>query len=139
MRYAEVLLLYAEYCHLTGEDTAGGLKALNDVRERAGLAPAASLTYDVIKDERRAELFGEQERFFDLIRWGEAPTKLADKGKKAYYFNGYKAGVTPGGPDSWDITVEDGPGSGWQDKYKLLPFPYTQTQANPNLKQNPGW
>ena len=139
MRYAEVLLLYAEYCHLTGEDTAGGLARLNEVRERAGLAPAASLTYDVIKDERRAELFGEQERFFDLIRWGEAPTKLADKGKKAYYFNGYKAGVTPGGPDSWDITVEDGPGSGWQDKYKLLPFPYTQTQANPNLKQNPGW
>ena len=33
----------------------------------------------------------------------------------------------------------EGTGSGWQDKYKLLPFPFEQVSANPNLKQNPGW
>ena len=32
-----------------------------------------------------------------------------------------------------------GPGKGWQDKYNLLPFPYEQITANPNLNQNPGW
>ena len=139
MRYAEVLLLYAEYCLESGESKADGLARLNEVRQRAGLAPATELTDQVLRDERRAELFGESERYFDLVRWGEAPTKLADKGKKYYSLKGYKAGVTPGGPDSWDILVEDGPGSGWQDKYKHLPFPFTQVQANDNLRQHDGW
>ncbi|MBR3388329.1 MAG: RagB/SusD family nutrient uptake outer membrane protein [Bacteroidales bacterium] len=51
-----------------------------------------------------------------------------------YKFHGYKPGTT-----EWDIEAEEGPGKGWQDKYNLLPFPYEQTSANPNLKQNPGW
>ncbi|MBQ1906453.1 MAG: RagB/SusD family nutrient uptake outer membrane protein, partial [Bacteroidales bacterium] len=28
---------------------------------------------------------------------------------------------------------------GWDSKYELMPFPYAQLSANPNLKQNPGW
>lgn len=141
MRYAEVLLLYAEAAFLTGTDVPGGLAALNQVRQRAGLPALASMTYQDIKDERRAELFSEQERFFDLIRWGEAPTALKDKGKKLYSLavGGYKPGVTPGGPDSWNVIVDEGVGYGWNDKYLLLPFPYNQIQANPNLTQNPGW
>ena len=134
LRYAEVLLLYAEAAFLTNSDVSGGLAALNLVRERAGLAPLATMTYQDIKDERRAELFSEQERYFDIVRWGDGPTALANKGKKQYGFNGYKAdGVT------WDVVEEPGTGSGWSDKWNLLPFPATQLTADPELNQNPGW
>ena len=135
LRYAEVLLLYAEAKFLVDNDADGtGLAALNEVRRRAQIPELASMTYQDIKDERRAELFYEQERFFDLVRWGDAPAVLKDKGKKLYRFYGYKPGTT-----EWNIEVLDGPGQGWQDKYNLLPFPFEQITANPNLKQNPGW
>jgi len=135
LRYAEVLLLYAEAKFLVDKDADGtGLKALNEVRQRAQLAPVTALTYQIIKDERRAELFCEQERFFDLVRWGDAPTALANKGKTYYKFYGYKPGT-----EEWNVEAVPGSGKGWQDKYNLLPFPFEQTSANPNLKQNPGW
>ncbi|MBR2747981.1 MAG: RagB/SusD family nutrient uptake outer membrane protein [Bacteroidales bacterium] len=135
LRYAEVLLLYAEAKFRSDNDADGtGLKALNEVRRRAQIPELASMTYQDIKDERRAELFCEQERYFDLVRWGEASTVLANKGKTYYKFHGYKPGTT-----EWDVEAVPGDGKGWQDKYELLPFPYEQTSANPNLKQNPGW
>ena len=135
LRYAEVLLLYAEAKFLVDNDADGsGLEALNEVRRRAQIPEVSALTYQIIKDERRAELFYEQERYFDLVRWGDAPEVLKNKGKKLYKFYGYKPGTT-----EWNIEVIDGTGSDWQDKYNLLPFPFEQTSANPNLKQNPGW
>ena len=134
MRYSEVLLLYAEAALLNGQDQAGGLEALNQVRQRAGLSAVSALNYQDIKDERRAELWGEQERFFDLVRWGDAATALKDKGKTWYTFLGYKAGTT-----EWDISSEKGWGDGWNSKYELMPFPYAQLSANSQLKQNPGW
>ena len=138
LRYAEVLLLYAEAQFLKDNDADGsGLRALNEVRRRAQIPELSSMTYQDIKDERRAELFYEQERFFDLQRWGDAPTALADKGKVFYEFSGYKPGTT-----EWNVTPVTGQsynGNGWQDKYMLLPFPSEQLSANPNLKQNPGW
>ena len=135
LRYAEVLLLYAEAKFLVDNDADGsGLAALNEVRRRAQIPELSSMTYQDIKDERRAELFYEQERYFDLVRWGDAPTVLKDKGKKRYTFHGYKPGTT-----EWDVEVTEGPGKGWQDKYNLLPFPLEQTSANHNLDQNTGW
>ena len=135
LRYAEVLLLYAEAKFLADNDADGtGLEALNKVRERAELEPVPALTYQIIKDERRAELFCEQERYFDLVRWGDAAEVLKDKGKKRYIFYGYKPGTT-----EWNVVEEAGEGKGWDDKYNLLPFPYEQTSANRNLEQNPGW
>ena len=135
LRYAEVLLLYAEAKFLAdGDADKSGLKALNEVRKRAQIPELTSMKYQDIKDERRAELFCEQERFFDLVRWGDAPTALANKGKTYYKFYGYKAGTK-----EWNVEAVAGSGKGWQDKYSLLPFPFEQTSANPNLKQNPGW
>lgn len=135
MRYPEVLLMYAEAKFLVDADADGtGLAALNLVRLRAQLTPLGSLTYQAIKDERRAEMWQEHERFFDIVRWGDAANLLKDKGKTWYTFYGYKAGTT-----DWDIRTRTGTGNGWTEKYNLLPFPYEQKSVNPNLDQNTGW
>lgn len=135
MRYAEVLLMYAEAKFKVDADADGtGLAALNLVRTRAQLTPLASMTYQDIKDERRAEMWQEHERYFDLVRWGDAATALADKGKTWYTFYGYVPSTT-----TWDIRTQTGTGNGWLDKYNLLPFPFEQLAVNPNLEQNPDW
>jgi len=56
--------------------------ALNEVRSRAGL-PAVAPTLENIYDERRAELALEENRFFDLVRWGKAVEVLGPLGFKA--------------------------------------------------------
>lgn len=135
LRYAEVLLLYAEAKLIADNDADGsGLAALNEVRRRAELEDAPVLDWKTLKDERRAELWNEQERYFDLVRWGDASTVLKDKGKSLSLFKGYKSGSK-----EWDIELRQGPGSGWDDKYQLLPFPYQQLSSNSLLEQNKGW
>lgn len=52
---------------------------LDAVRTRVGL-PAVPVTVAAIKNERRMELAGEGHRFFDLVRWGDATSKLANRG-----------------------------------------------------------
>ena len=133
LRYAEVLLMYAEVSFLLGNTTGKGLDALNQVRQRDELAPISALTLQAIKDERRAELYSEPERFFDLLRWGDAPTVLKDEGKKLYTLMAIDANGDP------VVTAIDGPGQGWQEKYWFFPYPQAQIEANPNLHQNPGW
>ena len=49
------------------------------VRARAGL-PAVAATLPAIYDERRAELALEENRFFDLVRWGKAAEVLGPLG-----------------------------------------------------------
>jgi hypothetical protein len=84
LRYSDVLLMYAE-AKVRGAawPTVSGLTAddaVNLVRERAGLVALSGATLQDIWDERRAELAMEEDRFFDLVRIGQAPTALADKG-----------------------------------------------------------
>ena len=83
IRYAEVLLNFAEamvsgasFAPVSGYDAR---KALNEVRARAGLAETDA-TLQTVKDERRAELALEENRFFDLVRWGDAPAVLGPLG-----------------------------------------------------------
>ena len=73
IRYAEILLIYAEglvrgasttKCTYTADD------ALHEVQNRAGIAFSAA-TLDSVIDERRAELALENNRIFDLIRLGK--------------------------------------------------------------------
>jgi hypothetical protein len=52
---------------------------LDAVRSRVGL-PSVPVTLAAIKNERRMELAGEGHRFFDLVRWGDAATKLSNRG-----------------------------------------------------------
>ena len=84
IRYSDVLLMFAE-AKLQGAAvaTVGGYdaaSALNKVRERAKLLPIGAPTLQDVWDERRAELAMEQDRFFDLVRTGQAATALAGKG-----------------------------------------------------------
>jgi hypothetical protein len=69
LRYADILLVLAE-ATLHGAP-GDGQGAFNEVRERAGL-PAKTLTLDALKLERRLELATENQRFHDLVRWGDA-------------------------------------------------------------------
>ncbi len=74
MRYAEVLLIYAEACAEVGEETEART-ALNLVRTRVGLpdvTASGTALKDAIFNERRLELAGECERYHDLIRTGRA-------------------------------------------------------------------
>ncbi|WP_298109050.1 RagB/SusD family nutrient uptake outer membrane protein [uncultured Bacteroides sp.] len=152
MRYADVLLMMAEACVQTGTDQAVADECVNKVRTRARLASKSNVTMDDIKKERQLELCMEGVRFLDLRRWGDAPTVLADKGKRIPTFR-----VTP--DPSNDYTTAEGiynakydcsiewadndynyEASGWtpnRDEY--LPYPQDELNANSQLKQNPGY
>ena len=130
--------MYAEAQFVAnGDSDRSGLAALNRVRVRAQLPELSSLTLQNIIDERRAELFSENERWFDIIRWRIADKVLANAGTHRYSFLGYKEGTKEYNID--DNGISKGEGKGWDDKYWELPFGTNQLQANPNLKQHKGW
>jgi len=79
LRYAEVLLMDAEARVRTG-DVSGAATSLNLVRERAGLDPIAAPTVEDVWNERRLELAMEGDRFFDLVRTGQAAEELGPLG-----------------------------------------------------------
>src|SRR5690606_11343815 len=74
-RFAEILLNYAEAAYELG--LAGdALWAINEIRDRAGVAPLAGATRDLIRKERKVELAFENHRYWDLRRWRTAVTEL---------------------------------------------------------------
>ncbi|WNM18075.1 RagB/SusD family nutrient uptake outer membrane protein [Flavobacterium capsici] len=76
IRLADTYLMEAEALGGTG----GRAQALLDaVRARVGLS-SVPVSMSAIKDERRRELAGEGHRWFDLVRWGDAPAKLGNRG-----------------------------------------------------------
>jgi len=83
IRYADVLLMAAECLNETGGGTQAA-NLVNQVRTRVGLADSAYVDQvqmrRIIKKERRAELGLEGERFFDLVRWGDAVSVLGPLG-----------------------------------------------------------
>lgn len=71
-------------CYLMEAEALGGTGAraqalLDAVRARVGLG-SVPVSMAAIKAERRLELAGEGHRFFDLVRWGDAATRLASRG-----------------------------------------------------------
>ena len=89
MRYADVLLMYAEAKIELGEIDASTLDAINQVRARAyQVSPGLTELYPAVTEmdqgklrtilrmERRAELSWENRRWFDLIRWRLAETAM---------------------------------------------------------------
>lgn len=84
LRYAEVLLMKAEALNELGQ-TGDAIPLLNQIRNRAnlGVTPAVSQA-DVriaIWKERRVELAFEHDRFFDLVRTGQAKAAFTIDGK----------------------------------------------------------
>tara|TARA_B100000963_G_C22084689_1_gene433753 strand:+ start:32 stop:439 length:408 start_codon:yes stop_codon:yes gene_type:complete len=90
MRYSDILLMHAESC-MELQDNVNAISSLNLVRQRAGLSnydenSAVISTYKEttllgheplrasIYHERRVEFGLEHDRFYDLVRWGDAGT-----------------------------------------------------------------
>ncbi len=126
LRYADVLLSYAECMARTGEPIAEAAKYVDMVRERVNLLPLKdSVHKDCLNDvksfmrrlhwERCKELFAEYDRFFDLRRWG--------LGTDSEYTNFVKSYSVK--HDLYFV-----PGHEW------LPFPQKEINNNPNLTQN---
>lgn len=87
LRYAEVLLIKAEAMNELGQ-TSAAITSLNEVRQRAGIGntPAVSQA-DVRADiwkQRRLELAFEHDRWFDLVRTGQAQAAMAADGGKVF-------------------------------------------------------
>ncbi|GJM64089.1 RagB/SusD family nutrient uptake outer membrane protein [Persicobacter diffluens] len=94
IRYADVLLMYAEALAMTGQE--GEAKMLiNRVRQRAFgsdtfptveqyMADSGKDLMEAIKHERRVEFCFEGTRFFDLKRWGDDVERLSPRGYKPY-------------------------------------------------------
>lgn len=112
LRYAEILLIKAEAEAQLGNIEAA-MDALNQVRERVNLNPVSGLgqqaLIEKIWNERRLELAFEHDRWFDLIRTGQAPEALAAHGKN------------------------------FEEKHNLFPIPNEQILQTPEMQQNPGW
>jgi hypothetical protein len=121
MRLADVYLMLAEAYNRNNNDADARIY-LKKIRERVGLpttdidAASGNELFALIKLERRLELALEGDRYFDLVRWGDAATVLGPLG--------YTIG-TPG-------VQTNG----------LLPIPYTEIVASEGenqLEQNPGY
>jgi starch-binding outer membrane protein, SusD/RagB family len=118
-RYADILLLKAEALMRKngGVATAEAVTLVNQVRSRSFADPSsqlyttATLTLDALLKERAWELYYEGHRRNDLIRFGK-------------FVRG-----------TWEFWNRSGEG----DYRNVFPIPQVQINANPNLKQNPGY
>ena len=144
-RYADVLLMRAEALAQLGQ-TAEAIQLVNKVRQRAmGMTTSGSVAnygkygvrfainkyngnyskeqaVDIVKTERRLELAMESERFFDLVRWGDAATVI----NKFYTSESEKMSFLKG---AWFTA----------DKNEYLPIPWEQLSAsNGHYTQNCG-
>lgn len=120
IRYAEVLLIYAEALNEKNGPTEQAYWAIDKVRQRAHIGKLQeiipALTQDQFRDavflERRKELVFEYQRWFDLSRRGAA-----------YYVNTLKAaGKTLAAP-----------------RHVHFPTPQRELNLNSKLKQHPDW
>lgn len=122
IRLSEIYLIAAEAAYHIDKDLAATY--LNQIRKRSpNLAPAtaATITMDMILDERSKELFTEGQRFFDMLRLNLPIT-----------FNDEFGGITVSyRPKTIDRSFQK----------VILPIPQDEINANPDIEaqQNPGY
>ena len=110
LRYADVLLMYAEAAVHLGQGDPD--EKINLIRDRADLSPKTGVTISDIWQERRVELAMEHDRFWDVVRQGNAEAVMHAAGK-----TNFVAG-----------------------KHELLPIPNSQILLSGNkLTQNPNY
>ncbi|WP_405606571.1 RagB/SusD family nutrient uptake outer membrane protein [Polaribacter sp. Asnod1-A03] len=80
LRYADALLLYVEAIIGSGDSTTDSraIDAFNQVRARAGLEEVANVTKEELLAERRVEFVYENQRLYDLVRFGVADEVLRE-------------------------------------------------------------
>lgn len=140
MRYADVLLMYAEAMNELGQmDEQIWNKTIQALRMRAGF-DNTSLVMDypsagqealrqIIRDERRVELALEGTRIYDIRRWRTAEIVLNEP------YRGAKFDLSSGTLDYYTY----GNNSFNKDRDYLWAIPRQQLTINPNLGQNPGY
>ena len=140
MRYAEVLLMYAECCAQTSDDGTG-LAALNKVQNRAQSKHISSAcTLAEVQKEKYIECWLEGSRFPDLVRWGIAETELKDNGKylpnfcDAMFSKGEAEhrGYIDDSDAAWCVSAH--PEMGFNKaKHSYFPIPFDEKKVNPNI------
>ncbi|MET2986087.1 RagB/SusD family nutrient uptake outer membrane protein [Aureibaculum conchae] len=125
LRYADVLLMHVEaIMGATGNaNTAEALSSFNAVRNRAGLPNDADgvISKEELLLERRVELAFENQRFFDLLRFGVADAVLQNHANE---------------DDDDDISVYPS----YNARALLLPIPSREINLSKGLlTQNPGY
>lgn len=116
-RYADVLLMHAEAIMGSNSSTTDvtALSSFNAVRTRAGIPSVTTLTKDLLLQERRIELCFENNRLYDLIRFGTAETVMS----------------------AFSLTTE--PGFTFESTALLLPIPQRERNIYKELEQNTGY
>src|SRR5574344_455531 len=139
MRYAEVLLLYAEACAKVGDDGTG-LAALTEVQVRAGSKHISSgCSMDEVKNEKRFEMYLEGCRYYDLVRWGDAAKVLGEQGKSVpTAFDKINEGSST--HELYVVYNQYNKNYGFKvGKNEYMPYPFSEISTNKNIVQNPGW
>lgn len=129
IRYAEVLLNYAEACLGLGEEDLAK-QALNQLRSRAGMpdipvTETGQALLNRYRNERRVEMALENQRFFDVRRW-----MIAEQAYQEAY------GVTYDGTNYSQVVYET---HHWNPSHYFIPILYSEMQKNLALIQNPGY
>ncbi|MFY0653928.1 MAG: RagB/SusD family nutrient uptake outer membrane protein [Cyclobacteriaceae bacterium] len=78
LRYADILLMFAEAEFNLNGSSAAALAAINEVRARVDMPAHTSITMQDIEDERIKELSLERTRYYDLLRWGKVKERVVD-------------------------------------------------------------
>ena len=120
LRFADILLIYAEAVMGTGNSTtdASALQAFNRVRTRAGVGTKTSITKDDILKERRVEFAFEGDYWFDLQRQGYAKAKQIIEAQNR-------------GTAEMPAYVT------FSEKYMFLPIPAGEILQDPELSKEP--
>lgn len=136
LRYAEVLLNYAEAQNESAGPDASVYSAVNQVRARSGQPGLpAGLTKDLMRDmlrnERRVELTFEEHRFFDVRRWKLGNIYFKEPARKVQIIRQTNGTLTYSYP-KWEDRD-------YKDFQNVLPIPQSEIDKNKKLVQNNGY